>query len=159
MRLHEEKEDFRALISIVAREMHLPETAIERTFVDKLMSVKRHAICGTLNSKVRHIYDVTRLYQLPEIKVFLKNLDELKAIVQLTKTTDEFYLTKRNINEAYDPKASYEFGKWKECFTAEIKKIYEQLHQTLLYTDELQKFDEAINTFEEIDAILKSIDE
>lgn len=140
-------------------DVELNVLAIERTFVDKLMSVKRHAICGTLNSKVRHIYDVTRLYQLPEIKAFLKNLDELKAIVQLTKTTDEFYLTKRNINEAYDPKASYEFGKWKECFTAEIKKIYEQLHQTLLYTDELQKFDEAINTFEEIDAILKSIDE
>ena len=29
---------------------------IERTFVDKLMSVKRHAICGSLNEKVRHIY-------------------------------------------------------------------------------------------------------
>ena len=32
MRLHKEKEDFRALISIVAWEMHLPETAIERDY-------------------------------------------------------------------------------------------------------------------------------
>lgn len=40
---------------------------IERTFIDKIISVKRHAICGTLGQKVRHIYDVTRLYQMPEI--------------------------------------------------------------------------------------------
>lgn len=40
---------------------------IERTFIDKIMSVKRHAICGTLDRKVRHIYDVVRLYQMPEI--------------------------------------------------------------------------------------------
>ena len=40
---------------------------IERTFIDKLMSVKRHAICGTLDKKVRHIYDVGRLYHLEEI--------------------------------------------------------------------------------------------
>lgn len=32
---------------------------IERTFIDKIMSIKRHAICGTLGHKVRHIYDVT----------------------------------------------------------------------------------------------------
>lgn len=37
---------------------------IERTFIDKIMSVKRHAVCGTLNRKVRHIYDVTRLFQM-----------------------------------------------------------------------------------------------
>ena len=34
---------------------------VERTFIDKVMSVKRHAFSGTLSSKVRHIYDVVRL--------------------------------------------------------------------------------------------------
>ena len=37
---------------------------IERTFIDKIMSVKRHAICGSLDKKARHIYDVVRLFKL-----------------------------------------------------------------------------------------------
>lgn len=61
---------------------------ISRTFIDKLMSVKRHAICGTLGGKVRHIYDVVRLYQMPEIQAFLQNKEELKRLVRLTKETD-----------------------------------------------------------------------
>jgi predicted nucleotidyltransferase component of viral defense system len=61
---------------------------IERTFIDKIMSVKRHAICGTLGRKVRHIYDVTRLYQMPEIQAFLAETVEVKRLVQLTKDTD-----------------------------------------------------------------------
>lgn len=36
---------------------------ITRTFLDKVMAVKRHAICGTLERKVRHIYDVTVLFR------------------------------------------------------------------------------------------------
>lgn len=67
---------------------------IERTFIDKIMSVKRHAICGTLNRKVRHIYDVTRLYQMPEIQAFLAETDELKRLVRLTKDTDSYYIAK-----------------------------------------------------------------
>ena len=45
------------------------------------MSVKRHAICGTIEKKVRHIYDVTRLFPLPEIQAFLNDKDELKRLV------------------------------------------------------------------------------
>lgn len=41
---------------------------ITRTFLDKIMSVKRHAICGTLLRKVRHIYDVTVLFERPDIQ-------------------------------------------------------------------------------------------
>ncbi len=37
---------------------------IERTFLDKVKSVKRHAICGALGNKVRHIYDVTILFAI-----------------------------------------------------------------------------------------------
>ena len=74
---------------------------IERTFIDKIMSVKRH--CGTLGRKVRHIYDVTRLYQLLEIQTFLAEEDELKRLVQITKDTDAYYIGKRHIYVEYAP--------------------------------------------------------
>lgn len=132
---------------------------IERTFIDKLMSVKRHALCGTLSVKVRHIYDVVRLYKLEEIKELLKNHKELKRIIALTKETDSFYLTKRNISPQYNPLSPYNFKEFEYCFSDEIRDIYESMHNDLLYTNEKQDFDEAIRTFNEIDDLLKIIDE
>lgn len=132
---------------------------IERTFIDKIMSVKRHAICGTLDRKVRHIYDVVRLYQMPEIQAFLTEKDELQRLVRLTKATDSFYLGRRNISVEYDPTAPYNFPAWQQHFDAGIRSTYENLHQTLLYTDEKQNFDVAINTFLEINELLLAIGE
>lgn len=40
-----------------------------------------------------------------------------------------------------------------------IKSIYEDLHNTLLYTNEKQNFNEAIKTLRVIDKILKEIEE
>ena len=130
---------------------------IERTFIDKLMSVKRHALCGTLKSKVRHIYDISRLFKLPEIQTFLKNKIELERWIKLTKETDSFYLRKRNIPVEYNPLGDYDFDKFKIHFSEEIKKIYENLHKNLLYTNEKQDFEEAIKIFKEINSILKEI--
>ena len=130
---------------------------IERTFIDKLMSVKRHALCGTLKSKVRHIYDISRLFKLPEIQTFLKNKIELERLIKLTKETDSFYLRKRNIPVEYNPLGDYDFDKFKIHFSVEIKKIYENLHKNLLYTNEKQDFEEAIKIFKEINSILKEI--
>lgn len=132
---------------------------IERTFVDKLMSVKRHAICGKIESKVRHIYDVARLFGLPEIKLFLDNSAELKRLIRITKDTDSFYLEKRGISKEYDPRGAYDFDSWKCYFTAQVRSTYENLHKELLYTDEQQNFDDAMQVFSEINEILKSIDE
>lgn len=132
---------------------------IERTFVDKLMSVKRHAICGTLGNKVRHIYDVTRLYTLPEIQAFLNDTQELKSLMSLTKNTDSYYLGKRNISNQYDPTGAYDFISWKDMFTLEIRNIYENLHKELLYTDEKQNFEDALKVFAKVDARLKEIGE
>lgn len=132
---------------------------IERTFIDKIMSVKRHAICGTLDRKVRHIYDVTRLYQLPEIQFFLSSKDELKHLVQLTKDTDSFYIGRRNIPEEYDPTGPYDFQNWQHHFDSGIRTTYESLHESLLYTDEKQDFDEAISTFKAINEMLSEIGE
>ena len=132
---------------------------IERTFIDKIMSVKRHAVCGTLDRKVRHIYDVVRLYQMPEIQAFLTEKDELQRLVRLTKDTDSFYLGRRNISVEYDPTALYNFPAWQHHFDAGIRSTYENLHQTLLYTDEKQNFDITITTFQKINELLLAIGE
>ena len=132
---------------------------IERTFIDKVMSVKRHAICGTLDKKVRHIYDVTRLYDIDEIQEFLKNGDEVKRLLQLTKKTDSFYLQKRNIPKEYNPLDAYNFDAWKDKFNHIIKELYERLHLDLLYTDEKQDFSKTIITFENINRIFTELGE
>lgn len=132
---------------------------IERTFIDKVMSVKRHTICGNIGMKVRHIYDVTQLFKLPEIKDFLGNKEELKRLVKLTKETDSYYLNKRNICERYNPVEPYNFPAWKRDLTEQVKLNYEKLHETLLYTDEKQDFQEAIKTFQIINDIFEEIEE
>ena len=131
---------------------------IERTFVDKIMSVKRHAICGTITEKARHIYDVTRLLQLPELQSFLQDRKELKSLIVLTKQTDSVYLEKRNIPKEYNPTGAYDFSAWKAEFT-KAKDVYEKLHEDLLYTDEKQRFDDAVKAFEQINSLLTEIGE
>lgn len=132
---------------------------IERTFIDKIMSVKRHAICESLDKKVRHIYDVTRLFMLPEIQEFLGDKSELKRLIQATKETDSYYLEKRGITKEYNPKGAYDFDSWKQYFTSQIRSRYETLHKDLLYTDEQQKFDDALYAFSEINKIFTEIGE
>lgn len=132
---------------------------IERTFIDKLMSVKRHAICGTLAGKVRHIYDVKQLYSMPEVQTFLADTNELRRLMQLTKATDSYYLGKRNIPSEYDPTGAYNFNAWKDKLDDNVRSNYEKLHETLLYTDEKQNLDNAIETFEHIAKRLEQIGE
>lgn len=132
---------------------------ITRTFVDKLMSVKRHAICGTLNDKVRHIYDITRLYRLPEIQAFLSDRNELKRLMQITKETDSFYLSRRGLSDEYDPRGAYDFPSWRHHISDDVRGNYESLHKKLLYTDEKQRFEDSERVLEEINAILKDVGE
>ena len=132
---------------------------IERTFVDKLMSVKRHAICGSLNEKVRHIYDVVQLYEMEEIKRFLEDKSNLKNIVQITKQTDSVYLEKRDIPKEYNPEGPYGFEVWKDKFSNDIKSSYEDLHNTLLYTNQKQEWSKVEKVFSQIDQVLKEIEE
>lgn len=133
--------------------------SIERTFIDKIMSVKRHAICGTICSKVRHIYDVVRLFEMPEIQSFLKDKAQLKHLIQITKDTDSYYLEKRHISKEYDPTGAYNFTVWRHYLDNDICHIYEKLHENLLYTNEKQDFSKALAIFERIDSILKAIGE
>lgn len=132
--------------------------SIERTFLDKIMSVKRHAICGTIKEKARHIYDVTRLYSMPEIQAFLQNKEELRRLIALTKQTDSVYLEKRNIPKEYDPTGAFSFAAWRSDLMA-AKDVYEHLHEDLLYTDEKQDFSEAVAVFEQIEAVFEGVGE
>jgi hypothetical protein len=178
MILHNKSEEFNDLIILTSSYMNLPIDAvrkdyfitmilknlsdseyIERTFVDKIMSVKRHAICRTLSGKVRHIYDVVKLFQTEEVQKFLKNDDLLKEIVAMTKDTDSTYLEKRNIPEEYDPVGPYGFELWRDKLNDEIKGTYESLHKALLYSNDKQDFDEAIDVFKIINQILQRIGE
>ena len=119
------------------QEVNVNTLDITRTFLDKVMSVKRHAICGTLPRKVRHIYDVTVLLDRSDIQKFLKDTEHLKQLLSLTKETDSLYLQKRNISEEYDPMRAYAFENWKQYFNDEIRSRYETLHEDLLYTSDL----------------------
>lgn len=132
---------------------------ITRTFIDKVMAVKRHAICGTLIEKVRHIYDVTMLLSRPEIKSFLQDTERLRTLLAETKKTDSFYLSKRNIAKDYDPVGKYDFFKWMDSFDKNIKNRYESLHEDLLYTSEKQNFGDAIAAFQKINSIFSEIGE
>ena len=132
---------------------------ITGTFVDKVMTVKRHAICGTLSRKVRHIYDVTVLLDRSDIQDFLKNTAQLKQLLKLTKETDSFYLQKRDISVEYDPLGAYDFEDWKQYFNDEIRGRYETLHEDLLYTSNRQNFEKAIRAFEFISGLFASIGE
>lgn len=132
---------------------------ITRTFIDKVMTVKRHAICGTLLRKVRHIYDVTVLLDRSDIQDFLKNTAQLKQLLKLTKETDSFYLQKRDISVEYDPLGAYDFEDWKQYFNDEIRGRYETLHEDLLYTSNRQNFEKAIQAFEFISGLFASIGE
>lgn len=132
---------------------------IERTFIDKIMSIKRHAMCGTLDKKVRHIYDVAALYTHPTIKIFLENKNDLKKLIKITKETDAFYFEKRNMISVYNPLKKYDFNKWKKYLDSNIKNRYETLHLDLLYTDKKQNFDYALQVLEKINNLFIEIDE
>lgn len=140
-------------------EVELNVLGIERTFIDKLFAVKRHAICGTLNSKVRHVYDVSKLFEMDEVKAFLEEKEQLKRIVQHTKETDSCYLLKRSISEKYNPAEPYGFPSWQDRFDEIVRKRYGTLHEDLLYTDERQDFNEAYQAFAKISDILEEIGE
>ena len=133
--------------------------AIERTFLDKVMSVKRHAICGSLTEKIRHVYDVTMLFPREDIQGFLKDKVELKRLMEITKQTDSFYLEKRNTSTEYTPLGAYDFPMWREKFNAAAQERYEKLHETLLYTDQKQDFNLALSTFDKLNHIFDSIGE
>lgn len=106
-----------------------------------------------LANKVRHIYDVTKLFKRDDIQTFLNSSQELKLLLRKTKDTDSFYLEKRSLSKEYNPVGKYDFDAWKKYFDESIKKRYESLHVDLLYTNQKQNFNDALRTFDKINKI------
>lgn len=140
-------------------EIQVYSLRIERTFLDKVFAIKRHAICGTLNIKVRHIYDVVRLMEREEIKLFLTEKDELKRLVHITKNTDHFYLEKRENSFSFNPMSNYDFDHWADRFDDNVKRQYESLHENLLYKDVKQNLNDALHVLNIVNSILSNINE
>lgn len=132
--------------------------SIERTFVDKLFAIKRHAMSGTLNTKSRHIYDVVKLFQMNEIKTILADDQSLKRIISVTKKSDYLYFEKREVPKEYDPTGKYHFSSWEYCLNDEVKSNYEMLHKELLFTNEKQDMSIAISVLKEISRIFDKLD-
>ena len=84
---------------------------------------------------------------------------KLKEIVQITKQTDSAYLVKREIPKEYRPEGLYDYDTWKEKFTNEIRANYEDLHNSLLYTNQKQDWIIVEKVFSKINQILKEINE
>jgi predicted nucleotidyltransferase component of viral defense system len=75
-------------------EVSLNVLRIERTFIDKILAVKRHTKCGSLSPKVRHIYDVVQMDKNVVITEFLQDEVRLKEIIRMTKVSDIIYTEK-----------------------------------------------------------------
>ena len=133
---------------------------ITRTFLDKVMAVKRHAVCSNILAKVRHIYDVTMLFKRDEIQKFLSETDALRDLLEKTKKSDVFYLEKRHLSAEYTPEEPYDFHSWEHLLRDDaVRMEYEKLGETMVYTDEKLDFDEAIEAFTKINGIFTSIGE
>lgn len=143
------------------KEVSIQVLHISRTFIDKLFAIKRHTLGGTIKNKIRHIYDVTKIYNLDEIQEFLSNKSQLKQIISLTKATDTYYLEKRSKSTGnYNSLEPYNFKQWKELLHKdELKNSYESLHIDLLYTNDKQLYECALNTLEVIGQLFTEIDE
>lgn len=133
---------------------------IERTFMDKVFAIKRHTLEGNIKNKARHLYDVKKLWEHEEVKRFLDQSERVKALVQLIKKTDAIYLTGKRECSRYRPKENFDYNLWKdELAIKELRKSYEFLHKELLYTDEKQKFEDALAVMEQVADIFIKIKE
>lgn len=90
-----------------------------------------------------------------QIHILRKYLNHIFKNFLKKKDTDFYYLEKRN--NTYNPTDRYDFETWRNRLDTQVQSIYENLHKELIYTDEQQSFNEALYTFEKINAILQSI--
>lgn len=133
---------------------------IERTFLDKVMSVKRHAQCGSLSNKIRHLYDVVSIFNIDEVQEFLSDRKRLKNLIEVTKQTDSFYLEKRGVIGEYDPTGLYDFESWKYKFDSKVESLYNKLPNELLFDHNIRlDFKKVIATFEKINQLFIEVGE
>lgn len=139
-------------------EVKLKVLDITRTFIDKVYAVKTQAIVGSLAIKVRHLYDVVQLFKNEEVKLLLADNKRMIALIGHAKEASFEYINKRDIPEHESLFGNYNFSEWRiKCEKEDVQKAYESLHLELLYTDEKQSLQEALNVLAEIDEKINSI--
>lgn len=153
------KEHFDDIEKYQMEEAEIYVLDMTRTFVDKLLAIRRHAYNGNIVNKARHIYDLVQLYNTNEIKEFLNNKKKFKELIKITKKSDGEYLKKRTNEIEYNPLGKFDFSRWKEKLDVNLKTRYEKLHEDILYQDYPLDFNEAMKVLLEIDNYLQDIEE
>lgn len=139
-------------------DVHVRVLDVTRTFIDKVYAVKTQALVGDLSVKVRHVYDVVQLFKHTEIQSLFLNREQLKLIISYAESASAFYVLKRGKTDNESLYGLYGFERWQTDFNKpQVRKAYEKLHEELLYTNEKQSFDVAIQTFETINEKLNGL--
>ncbi len=154
----EEIDEYKYIKEMNLREIEINVLCITRTFVDKLFAIKRHCYMGTITSKIRHVYDVYKMFDQEDIKNLLLDKTELKRLIELTRESNNTYLKRRrNVNiEQLNNFSKEEI--LKRLSNKKSRKAYEQLQDNLLFTAEKQNYDEALNTIKKIIKIIEELD-
>lgn len=134
---------------------------LQRTFVEKVLSLARLSINDDssyeeLNSKIRHFYDVFKLYQVKDISDFVnskKFKDVLESAIKDDLSNPEFKKSWINC-KLREVKL---FKKMNNVFRA-IENTYNNQFKNLLYFDEDVKLDNIEECFKEIHSRIPEID-
>ncbi len=116
---------------------------IKRTFVEKLLSVSRLSIDNSSNyleltKKIRHFYDLYKLFQVDEIKVFIKS-SEYKELLNKTIADDlsnHEFVDSWSVNTLHQANLFYKFD---EVMNA-LEDTYNNNFVSLLYNETEAEF-------------------
>lgn len=122
-----------------------------------------HELCHFLkDSKISNICPIDGRMKTPVEKFADDFASELLMPYKyLKEEVDNYciYLEKRNKQSMYNPLEKYNFNLWKKNLTEDVKRRYESLHENLVYGNEKQDFEEAMEAFESIGFLFEDIDE
>lgn len=141
------------------KEVAINVTSIKRTFVDKLLAIKRYAYIGKLATNSRHLNDVTLMMNHPDVKNLLADPDELKQLISLSKESDAYYVKRHPEwgEQGYDPTGPYAYSNWKTKLNPEVKKGYESIMHSMSFFDKFPSFNEVLEAMEQIGSKLDSL--
>lgn len=142
------------------KEVTINVTSIKRTFLDKLLAIKRYAYIGKLSINSRHLNDVTLMMKHPDIESLFANPDELRSLIALSKESDAYYVKRHSEwgEQGYDPTGPYAYSSWKEKLNRDVRKGYESIMHSMSFFDKFPTFEEVLKTMEQIGDKLESLE-
>lgn len=141
------------------KEVTINVTSIKRTFLDKLLAIKRYAYIGKLSINSRHLNDVALMMKHPDIVSLFANPDELRSLIALSKESDAYYVKRHPEwgEQGYDPTGAYAYSNWKTKLNPEVKKGYESIMHSMSFFDKFPSFNEVLEAMEQIGSKLDSL--